>query len=156
MSKNKVAAYQQQQKQNLSSREVEAMAFTKAAVLMTDAQKHTDNIDEYSKALRFNHLLWTIIQADLTEPENQLPDEIKANVMSLSIFVDKQTTKALRSSSAADLDVLININRNLAAGLRTNTETEEEGTASGSSSEGSSSEGSSSEDLSSEGSSETA
>ena len=48
-----------------------------------------------------------------------LPDEIKANVMSLSIFVDKQTTKALRGSNPADLDVLININRNLAAGLRT-------------------------------------
>ena len=40
--------------------------------------------------------------------------------MSLSIFVDKQTTKALRMSTGADLDVLININRNIAAGLRAN------------------------------------
>jgi flagellar protein FlaF len=119
MSKDKVAAYAQQQKRNLSPREVEAMAFTKAALMLEDAKKVTNNINEYSKALRFNHLLWTIIQADLTDPENQLPPEIKANVMSLSIFVDKQTTKALRSSNANDLDVLININRNLAAGLRT-------------------------------------
>lgn len=118
MSKDKVAAYAQQQKRNLSPREVEAMAFTKAAVLLEEAKQKTNNIEEYAKALRFNHLLWTIIQADLTEPENQLPNEIKANVMSLSIFVDKQTTKAMRTSSAADLDVLININRNLAAGLR--------------------------------------
>ena len=137
MSQNKVAAYQQQQKRNLSPREVEAMAFTKAAVLLEDAKKHSNNIEEYSKALRFNHLLWTIIQADLTEPENELPDEIKANVMSLSIFVDKQTTKALRSSTASDLDVLININRNLAAGLRTNPETGESTAASGTTSEGS-------------------
>lgn len=120
MSKDKVAAYAQQQKRNLSPREVEAMAFTKAAVLLEEAKQKTGSIEEYSKALRFNHLLWTIIQADLTEPENQLPNEIKANIMSLSIFVDKQTTKAMRSSNAADLDVLININRNLAAGLRTN------------------------------------
>ena len=119
MSKDKVAAYAQQQKRNLSPREVEAMAFTKAALMLEDAKKLTNNIAEFSKALRFNHLLWTIIQADLTDPENQLPPEIKANVMSLSIFVDKQTTKALRSSAANDLDVLININRNLAAGLRT-------------------------------------
>jgi flagellar biosynthesis activator protein FlaF len=123
MSKDKVAVYQQQQKRNLTPREVEAMAFTKAALLLEDAKKHTGNIEEYAKALRFNHLLWTIIQADLTEPDNQLPPEIKANVMSLSIFVDKQTTKALRSSTASDLDVLININRNLAAGLRTTPET---------------------------------
>ena len=118
MSKDKVAAYAQQQKRNLSPREVEAMAFTKAALLLEDAKKVSNNINEYSKALRFNHLLWTIIQADLTDPENQLPPEIKANVMSLSIFVDKQTTKALRSSVPTDLDVLININRNLAADLR--------------------------------------
>ncbi len=131
MSKDKVAAYQQQQKRNLSPREVEAMAFTKAAIMLEDAKKVTGNIEEYAKALRFNHLLWTIIQADLTEPDNQLPPEIKANVMSLSIFVDKQTTKALRSSNASDLDVLININRNLAAGLRTNAETGEQAQAGG-------------------------
>jgi len=129
MSKDKVAVYQQQQKRNLSPREVEAMAFTKAALLLEDAKKYTGNIEEYAKALRFNHLLWTIIQADLTEPDNQLPPEIKANVMSLSIFVDKQTTKALRSSSAADLDVLININRNLAAGLRSTPEVADQAAA---------------------------
>ncbi len=123
MSKDKVAAYQQQQKRNLSPREVEAMAFTKAALMLEDAKKQSGNIEEFAKALRFNHLLWTIIQADLTEPDNQLPPEIKANVMSLSIFVDKQTTKALRTSAPTDLDVLININRNLAAGLRQTPET---------------------------------
>jgi flagellar protein FlaF len=94
------------------------MAFTKAAVMLEDAKSKVADIEGYSQALRFNHLLWTIIQADITEPENQLPGEIKANILSLSIFVDKQTTKALRGSDASDLDVLININRNLAAGLR--------------------------------------
>jgi S-DNA-T family DNA segregation ATPase FtsK/SpoIIIE len=57
-------------------------------------------------------------------------DEIKANVMSLSIFVDKQTTKALRSSEPRELDILITINRNLAAGLRTNSVTAQAGVAS--------------------------
>lgn len=120
MSKDKIAAYQQQQKRNLSPREIEAMAFTKASLLLEEAKGKVGSIEDLSKALRFNHLLWTIIQADLTEPANQLPPEIKANVMSLSIFVDKQTTKAMRSGDAKDLDILISINRNLAAGLRTN------------------------------------
>jgi flagellar protein FlaF len=129
MSKDKVGAYQQQQKRNLSPREVEAMAFTKAALLLEEAKGKSDILEEFAKALRFNHLLWTIIQADLTDPANQLPPEIKANVMSLSIFVDKQTTKALRSSEAKDLDVLITINRNLAAGLRTNNVAAQAGVA---------------------------
>jgi flagellar protein FlaF len=129
MSKDKIAAYQQQQKRNLSPREVEAMAFTKAALLLEEAKGKNRDVEEYAKALRFNHLLWTIIQADLTEPANQLPPEIKANVMSLSIFVDKQTTKALRTSDPKDLDILITINRNLAAGLRTNPATAQAGVA---------------------------
>lgn len=129
MSKDKIAAYQQQQKRNLSPREIEAMAFTKAALLLEEAKGKTDSLEEFSKALRFNHLLWTIIQADLTEPANQLPPEIKANVMSLSIFVDKQTTKAMRSGVPKDLDILITINRNLAAGLRTNPATAQPGVA---------------------------
>ncbi|SDH35235.1 flagellar biosynthesis regulator FlaF [Roseospirillum parvum] len=120
MPKHEVGAYQRTQKTNMSPREVEAMAFLKAASLLEDAKGKAGSLEEFSKALRFNHLLWTIIQADITEPENQLPPEIKANVMSLSIFVDKQTNKALRTNTPADLDVLININRNLAAGLREN------------------------------------
>ncbi|MBB4287348.1 flagellar biosynthesis regulator FlaF [Roseospira goensis] len=96
------------------------MAFTKAAVMMEDAKKNTDDRAILSQALRFNHLFWTILQADITDPANKLPNPIKANIMSLSIFVDKQTTKALRSSDPEDLDVLISINRNLAMGLRDN------------------------------------
>lgn len=118
MAKEQINAYQQMQKSSLTPREVEAMAFTKAAVMLEDAKQKVKNIEGYAQALRFNHLLWTIVQADITEPENQLPADIKANILSLSIFVDKQTMKAMRSSEPADLDVLININRNLAAGLR--------------------------------------
>jgi flagellar protein FlaF len=118
MPNDQLRAYQQTQQANLSGRDLEAMAFTRAALKLEDAKKLTDNPAEYGKALRFNHLLWTIIQADIVEPENKLPPEIKANIMSLSIFVDKQTAKALRSRDAADLESLININKNLAAGLR--------------------------------------
>lgn len=120
MSNDKIQAYAATQKQTMSPREVEAMALTKAAVLLEEARGNSDNRDAIAQALRFNHLLWTIIQADISEPENQLPAEIKANIMSLSIFIDKQTVKALKSSRPEDLEALININRNLAAGLREN------------------------------------
>ncbi|MCK5295596.1 MAG: flagellar biosynthesis regulator FlaF [Alphaproteobacteria bacterium] len=125
MAKKGIGAYQQTQKDNmanLSPREVEAMAFTKAAVMLSEAQEKNEDKEAFSQALRFNHLLWTIVQADITEEENQLPPEIKANVLSLSLFVDKQTMKAMRTNEAKDLEVLININRNLAAGLRSNNE----------------------------------
>lgn len=118
MAKDQISAYQKMQKTSLTPREVEAMAFTKAAVMLEEAKLKASDMEAFSQALRFNNLLWTIIQADITEPENQLPGEIKANILSLSIFVDKHTAKAVRSGEPADLDVLISINRNLAAGLR--------------------------------------
>ncbi|MBF0355647.1 MAG: flagellar biosynthesis regulator FlaF [Alphaproteobacteria bacterium] len=118
MAKEKINSYQDTAKSTMSPREVEAMALTKAAFLLEEAKKDVDNYQAFSQALRFNHLLWTIIQTDITDKNNNLPPELKANIMSLSIFVDKQTAKALAEGTGHLLDVLINVNRNLAEGLR--------------------------------------
>ena len=111
MSQDKLQAYAQTQKSSMSSREIEAMAFTKAALKLEDTKKSLDDYDAYASALKFNQLLWTIIQADIVDQENQLPDQLKANILSLSIFVDRQTIKALSDTSEKHLDVLININK---------------------------------------------
>ncbi|GEO81004.1 flagellar biosynthesis regulator FlaF [Pararhodospirillum oryzae] len=129
MAKDPIKAYQQTQKANLTPREVEAMAFTKAAVMMDEARTDPTNKTAFSQALRFNHLLWTIIQADITEPANTLPPELKANIMSLSLFVDRQTTLALRTGDVTELEILISVNRNLAAGLRNSPGTEPDSVA---------------------------
>ena len=122
MSQDKLQAYAHTQKSSMSSREIEAMAFTKAALKLEDTKKSLDDYDAYASALKFNQLLWTIIQADIVDQDNQLPDQLKANILSLSIFVDRQTIKALADTSEKHLDVLININKNLAEGLLAQTE----------------------------------
>jgi len=119
MSQDKLQAYEQTQKSAMPPREVEAMAFTKAALMLDEARGQLDDYDAYAAALKFNQLLWTIIQADIVDQANQLPAQLKANILSLSIFVDKQTVKALSDTDAEHLDVLININKNLAEGLLT-------------------------------------
>ena len=129
MSQDKLQAYAQTQKSSMSSREIEAMAFTKAALKLEDAKKSLDDYDAYASALKFNQLLWTIIQADIVDQENQLPDQLKANILSLSIFVDRQTIKALADTNEKHLDVLININKNLAEGLLAQTENPEVGSS---------------------------
>ena len=104
MSQDKLQAYAQTQKSSMSSREIEAMAFTKAALMLDEASQSLDDYDSYASALKFNQLLWTIIQADIVDKENQLPPQIKANILSLSIFVDRQTIKAL-----AETKTLVNV-----------------------------------------------
>ena len=126
MSQQKIEAYAQTQRSSMTPREIEAMAFTKAALKLEEAKEKLDDYDSYASSLKFNQLLWTIIQADVVDKENKLPPQIKANILSLSIFVDKQTIKALANTSGQHLDVLININKNLAEGLMAKSDASEE------------------------------
>ena len=100
-----------------NKREMDAAAFSQAAYVLDQARQNLADSEGCEKALTYNQLLWSIIQADVAEGKNVLPEELKANLMSLSIFVDKQTTKALTKPSEEILDSLININLNIAEGL---------------------------------------
>lgn len=110
-------AYQSSQKLGAGARQTEARALLESARRLSAVKDGTDDASEYHAALRLNWRLWTIIQADIASEENALPSEIKANVMSLSIFIDKHTVGALAEPDNSKLDVLIEINRNIASGL---------------------------------------
>lgn len=98
-------------------REMDAAAFAQAAYVLDQAKQKVSDADFCEKALKYNQLLWSIVQADVAEEDNALPDELKANLMSLSLFVDRQTTKALSESSEELFDSLISINLNISEGL---------------------------------------
>ena len=100
-----------------NKREMDAAALSQAAYVLDQARQNVDDSEACEKALTYNQLLWSIIQADVSEESNKLPDELKANLMSLSIFVDKQTTKGLGGPTEEIFDSLININIQIAEGL---------------------------------------
>ena len=118
---NKSQAYQSSQKLGASPRETEAEALLQAARMM-DAAVGGDDSDAYRTALRLNWRLWTIIQADVSSDENPLPENIRQNLLSLSVFIDRHTVGALSEPSGRKLRVLIEINRNIASGLMANPE----------------------------------
>lgn len=68
-------------------------------------------------ALRLNWRLWTIFQAELTLDRTDITPDVQRNMLTLSQFVDKHTVGALARPTAEALSVLIDINRNIAAGL---------------------------------------
>lgn len=70
-------------------------------------------------AVRLNWRLWTIIQSELLDPRCPLPAEIRSNVLSLANFVDKHSVEVIARPEAGKLDVLVSVNRELAAGLLT-------------------------------------
>lgn len=67
--------------------------------------------------LRLNLRIWTIIQAEQTAGDNLLPDALRMNILTLCKFIDKHTIDTMIEPTQEKAVVLININRNIAAGL---------------------------------------
>jgi flagellar protein FlaF len=116
---NRSQAYRSSQRLGSSARATEAQALLEAARRLDAA---VGNQEAYRAALRLNWRLWTIIQADVSGEGSPLPDEIRQNILSLSVFIDKHTVNALAEPGDRKLRILIDINRNIAAGLMTSAE----------------------------------
>lgn len=113
--------YSKAQVSALSDREAEAAVLTKAAAMMKHVQTHWTSPDRdrnLEKALRYNQRLWTFFQVALLDEKNPLPQQLKEQVLRLSVFVDRRIFEILASPASDKLDILININTNVAAGLK--------------------------------------
>lgn len=108
-------AYGQTARRIETPNDIDAMVLKTAADKLLAVQE-TPNEDIFEEVLLYNQLIWTVIQSEMTA-EHPLPIEIKANLISLSLFIDNQTDKAIGGRDPKMLDSLININRNIAAGL---------------------------------------
>ena len=100
-------------------RELEATILMKAATrLQAVRDSWSDDYDELRNALTYNRKLWTVLVTSATEPDNPLPNAVKQNVANLGIFVFGHTLRLMVDPAPERLGVLININRDVAAGLR--------------------------------------
>jgi len=98
-------------------RKVEAWGLMKAATGLENACKDPEDDDALREALRMNQVLWTIIQTALLEEDCPLPAELRDNVITLSILVDRTTFSCLGDLDRDKVPFLINLNRQLAMGL---------------------------------------
>jgi flagellar protein FlaF len=121
MLQNGVKYYQSVERESLSGRETEARVLMQAALKLIDCQNNWNAADRnhcLDEALQYNQKIWSIFQAELSNPNNPLPNEIKLNLLHLSRFIDKRIIKIMTSPSPEKLDIIIKINQNIAAGLR--------------------------------------
>ncbi|HPC74376.1 MAG TPA: flagellar biosynthesis regulator FlaF [Syntrophales bacterium] len=114
-------AYQKTHKMVMTDREVEASVLTKGACMLRRCQEEWDRgggnglLDE---ALRYNQLIWTIFQGELGRKDHPLSREIRQKLLTLSLFIDRRIFEVMAYPEPKKLDAIININLNLAAGLR--------------------------------------
>lgn len=83
------------------------------------AARDANDREAMLSAIRVNWRLWTIIQAELLDPQCSVPMDVRTNVLSLAQFIDKHSVEIIAKPSPKQLDVLISINRELAGGLFT-------------------------------------
>ena len=120
MAKSPIDVYQSVHKETMSGRELESHVLMKAVATLKECQAKWDEPGQFKRlddALRYNQRLWTFFQAELTDEESQLPKALRQDLLKLSVFIDKRTFEIMAYPEKEKLDILININRNIAEGL---------------------------------------
>lgn len=115
-----IQAYAKTQSLALSQRELEARALLKAASKLQALKENWDpSIAAIEDPLSHNRQVWAIFLAAATEPDCPLPADVRKNVIGLGRFVINQCMKILFQPDPTKLDLLIEINQSVAAGLMT-------------------------------------
>jgi flagellar protein FlaF len=119
MQQHATQAYQTVAKRTGNPRDLEANLLSKSALNLQRIRENWELADaELPAALKFNRKLWNVFLNSATQDENPLPAAIRQNIANLGLFVLNHTIKLEARPEAAKLEVLININREVAAGLR--------------------------------------
>ena len=98
-------------------RSTEAWALGEASRRLIVAAKADDQGASLREALRLNQRLWSIFQAALIDPTCPLPTELRQNVLSLSIMVDRHILQRLGDLDGGKIQPILDINRAIAEGL---------------------------------------
>ena len=109
-------AYQQATARAESPREAEYRLFGQVTrALMAAAELDPSDLRGRIDALDWNRRMWTALGSDCAAPGNQLPDALRASIISLSIWVGKHTSAVIRREE--DIEDLIDVNRMIMQGL---------------------------------------
>lgn len=98
-------------------RDIESWALIQSARDLHQAQQNPDDMNMFRSVINANMILWTVFQDAVIDDASPLPFEIRNNILNLSIFIDKHSMYCLGTENVEDLDILISINQNIAAGL---------------------------------------
>jgi flagellar protein FlaF len=111
-----IQAYQRTAQKTENPRQIEYRVFadvTRSLIAAKDLPPH--EIGQRAEALSRNRQLWGILAADCASDGNQLPKPMRAQIISLSLFIGRHTSVAIDDADA--IDVLVDINRTIMQGL---------------------------------------
>jgi len=109
-------AYQNTQRITENPRETEYRLFGQVTGALISAQRDGLKGGPLAEAIDWNRRMWRTLAADCLDDRNQLPQELRANIVSLSLFVTRYSKDVTRKG--APLDPLIDINKSIMQGLQ--------------------------------------
>jgi flagellar protein FlaF len=109
-------AYRNTQRITEEPRSTEYRLFGQVTGALIDVQKTGGNGSPLVDAVDWNKRLWRTLAADCMDDRNQLPQEVRAKIVSLSLWIAKYSRKVTREG--ASLDPLIQVNRTIMQGLK--------------------------------------
>ena len=117
------------QKNTPDQRELEGRILLKAAKMIKDLQDDWDNSNSeiLESTLKYNRQVWMVFyDTALENPEGNRPNDLRSNIINLANFIFKRELDIMAKPEKSKLDVLININQEIAAGLMTKPQAETE------------------------------
>jgi flagellar protein FlaF len=109
-------AYQNAQRITEDPRSTEYRLFGQVTGALITAQRSGARGGPLVDAIDWNKRLWRTLAADCMDDRNQLPRDVRAKIISLSLWVRKYSKEVTREG--ASMDPLIEINRTIMQGLQ--------------------------------------
>jgi flagellar protein FlaF len=114
-------AYKNVSRQTSSPRELEASLLLQAAARLQAVQENWNNDGgvraKLDDALLYNRKLWSVFVGDMADASHPMPRELRQNFVNIGLFVMNHTVTVMSNPQPERLGSLININREIAAGL---------------------------------------
>jgi flagellar protein FlaF len=109
-------AYEQAAQRAENPRDMEYRLFGQVTrALMEADQLDVNQIGARMEALDWNRRMWSALAADCHSSENKLPVALRAQLISLSLWVNRHTSAVMRKEE--QIGALIDINRIIMQGL---------------------------------------
>ncbi|MFC4349661.1 flagellar biosynthesis regulator FlaF [Kordiimonas lipolytica] len=108
-------AYQKAQHSAENPSQVEYRLFAEVTNALIKAKDRNIRDKEMVEALDWNRRMWSVLSSDCGTEGNGLPPQLRAGIISLSIWVSKHSSAVVRGEES--IDDLININRTIMEGL---------------------------------------
>jgi flagellar protein FlaF len=110
------AAYKAIIRRTDSPRDIEHRVFAQVTAALQEAAAPDVHFTKRIQAAHRNRELWQTLACDLADDDNALPDDLRARLISLAIWVTGETSRVIRDG--ASVQALIDVNSSIMLGLQ--------------------------------------